>query len=85
MESPSNLVLSAATAYIDAGLSVVPTSHDKLPAIKELKPRMVRVPTREEITRDFSGNGNSVALVGGKVSRNLECLDFDFKAKYFPE
>ncbi len=84
MASPSNPTLVAAKAYIDAGLSVVPTSRDKIPTIP-WKARQSQLPTVEDIKREFSGNGNSVALVAGKVSRNLECIDFDFKAAYLDE
>ena len=77
MTSPSNLTLDAAKAYVDAGISVLPTSHDKIPTIK-WKPRTAKIPTSGDVERDFSGNGHSVAIIGGAVSGNLECIDFDF-------
>jgi putative DNA primase/helicase len=74
--------LDAALAYLRAGLSVVPIKADgsKRPPIpwKEFESRLA---TEAEL-REWYGNGKGwgVGIVAGKVSGNLEHLDFDKEA-----
>jgi putative DNA primase/helicase len=45
-------------------------------------PYKQRMPSEAEIDRWFRGtNGPGVGVIGGKVSRNLECIDFDTDAE----
>jgi hypothetical protein len=85
MTTPSNNTLSAALAYIDAGLSILPTAKDKLPALKAWKDRQTSIPAKDIIKREFSGNGNCVAIICGKVSGNTETLDFDQQGKCYDQ
>lgn len=82
------LALQAATAYIKAGLSVVPIRTDGTKALAlqagERKTYEERLANESEIARWFGPHG--VAVLGGKVSGNLVCIDFDFKAEeFFPK
>ena len=83
-------VLSAAQAYVQAGISIIPCGSDKRPMFGLLKSAdgkarwnqyQKRLPTREELSAWFSlGEGaSSLAAVCGQVSRGLEVLDFDRK------
>jgi hypothetical protein len=77
----------AAQTYIRAGLCPIPIRADgsKAPALREWTSYQTRLPTEEEIANLFSGHVG-VAIVGGAVSGNLECLDFDTDAdRIFPE
>lgn len=82
--SDLNTVQQAAIAYINVGLSVLPTRQDKIPAVKGWKSRMATIPTENTIRNEFK-NGDCVAIVCGKVSGNLECIDFDFGGKRFSQ
>ena len=77
-----NATQQAALAYIRAGLSILPTGKDKIPVIKSWKSRMVTIPAESTIRTDFK-NGACLAIVGGQVSGNVECLDFDFEGRLF--
>lgn len=82
------LAWHAATAYVSAGLSVVPIRVDGSKALAlqagERKTYEERLATADEIAKWF---GNSVpfgvAVLGGKVSGNLCCIDFDHAADVF--
>ncbi len=90
-------LLTAATAYVEGGLSVIPV-HEKLPAASALPTRwddkqgraiptwkdyQERVPTPNEI-REWCENPDvtGIAGVGGSVSGNLCVLDFDVPSFY---
>lgn len=82
------LALQAATAYIKAGLSVVPIRADGSKALAlqagERKTYEERLADEAELAKWFGPHG--VAVLGGKVSGNLVCIDFDFKAEeFFPK
>ena len=72
-------ILSIAKNYVGAGLSVIPIRADgtKKP-LGRWKNRQKKAPTDEELRRDFGGlQSVGIAIVAGKVSGNLEILDFD--------
>jgi putative DNA primase/helicase len=73
--------LVAALAYEAAGLSVIPIRPDgsKAPALAGWKQCQDRRFTPEELRRLFAGRVG-VAVIGGRVSGNLETIDFDREA-----
>ena len=81
-------VLSAAQAYVQAGISIIPCGSDKRPMFGLLKSEdgkarwnqyQKRLPTREELSAWFSreGGANNLGVVCGNISGGLEALDFD--------
>jgi putative DNA primase/helicase len=71
--------LQAARAYLNAGLSVVPIRPDgsKRP-VGEWEIYQRRVATEAELQKWWgNGSGYGVGVVAGRVSQNLEHLDFD--------
>ena len=73
-------VQQAARLYRDAGLSVVPIRGDGSKQAKfAWKPFQRNLPNDSDLQR-FNDGG--IAVVGGKVSGNLEIVDFDHKPKY---
>jgi hypothetical protein len=78
----NNVTLHAAKWYVQAGLSVIPVRPDgsKAPAVTTWEPFQERLPTQDELHRWFAAGRRGVAIVGGIVSGNLECIDFDHDA-----
>ena len=76
----NNLALTAAS-YIHAGLSAIPTTADKRPACA-WKAFTERRMSDREIEVNFA-RAEGVGIVCGKVSGNLELLDFDDKGSAF--
>ncbi|MCR5413636.1 MAG: bifunctional DNA primase/polymerase [Kiritimatiellae bacterium] len=71
-----------ASSYLDAGLGAIPMTGGKRPAVgwgKYMKNRM----DRKEAEIRFKSCGG-IGIVAGKVSGNLEVLDFDDKGSAFP-
>jgi hypothetical protein len=80
-----NLSREAAEAYRAAGFSIIPIRLDggKSPALDTWKVFQQRQPTPEEFERMFPPDqARGIALVGGKVSRNVETMDFETTAIY---
>lgn len=83
-------MIEAINTFIELGLSVIPT----LPADHPVRPKrpasswkqyQTQIATLREIRQLFpAGNGYSVALVAGKVSGNLEVIDFDAPELFQP-
>lgn len=75
----------AAETYINAGLSVVPIRTDGSKALAlqagERKTYEERLATTAELEKWFGPHG--VAVLGGKVSGNLCCIDFDHDAQTY--
>ncbi len=87
-KDPTALV--AARAYVKAGLSVIPVKGDasKQPALRqgERKRYEENLATEDELRGWFGKSNLGIAILGGKISGNLECLDFDDHAlENFPE
>lgn len=76
-----NEILKAALSYVDAGLSILPAGKDKRPTVTEWTSFMKQIPSHDKVKVLFSKNSTNIAAVGGKVSGNLEILDFDFMAE----
>lgn len=85
------LAQQAANAYIRAGLSVVPIRADGSKALAlaagERKTYESRLATEAEINQWFGGSAPlGIAILGGAISGNLCCIDFDYKAEInFPK
>ena len=70
-------LIAQAKEYISLGYSVLPIDIKlKKPAIESWKRLQSFCLTNEEVDRAFDGETN-IAIIFGKVSGNLECLDFD--------
>jgi len=66
----------------ESGFSVIPIKYDgsKAPAVL-WKPYQQRIATPKEL-KQWSGNGYGIGIVAGKVSGNLEVIDFDDPAAF---
>lgn len=87
----ANVTHATAKRYTSGGISVIPTAQNKLPAGWKLprdpdddtkgtwKPYQERLPSDSELFQWFGDNPPraGIACVHGKVSGNLETLDFD--------
>jgi putative DNA primase/helicase len=76
-------VLRASRAYLDAGISFIPVKRDgtKAPDLGSWDPCKERLPTEAERLGWFDRpDPPGIATVGGRVSGNLEQLDFDVGA-----
>jgi len=73
----------AAHRYLDAELSVLPARKDaKFVSLKEWKPYQKRRPIHDEID-SLIDTGDSLCVICGAVSGNLEMIDFDLEAELF--
>lgn len=85
-------ILESALSFIHAGLSVLPCQlPDKSPCTRLLpegkwKPFQSQIATEAKVTMWFGMGDPTVAIgiIGGKVSGNLEIIDFDDPAKAKP-
>lgn len=76
--------IAEALAYLDAGLSVLPARRaEKRPAVGSWKTWGGRLPSEYEVKAWFGNRPDAVCIVTGKVSGNLECLDFDNHGELF--
>ncbi len=71
----NNIIMKAAAAYAHGGLSVIPTLPDKRPAC-QWKIYTERIMSDREIEVNFRF-ASGIGIACGKVSGNLELLDFD--------
>ena len=72
-----NSLLEQAQRFTASGVSVIPIKSDgsKSPAVL-WKRYQSQIATPEELQGWFQ-NGRGIGIIGGKVSGNLEILDFD--------
>ncbi len=80
------LILKAALSYKDKGLSIIPvTQKRKTPIISKWKRCQKEIPPKNIIKKWFSQQYSDlcVAIVCGKVSGNVEVLDFDVRGELF--
>jgi replicative DNA helicase len=70
-------IKTKALEYLEAGLSVIPTTADKIPAINSWKKYQTETIKTEEIDSLFNSPG--LGIICGAVSGNLEVIDVDIK------
>ncbi|HYG77026.1 MAG TPA: DUF3987 domain-containing protein [Planctomycetota bacterium] len=75
-------IKDAALAYLRAGLSIVPAGHNKRPRIK-WGIYQKQLPTETEVEQWFSQPDTHIAIINGKVSGNLNTIDFDNKGELY--
>jgi hypothetical protein len=78
----SNSILQAAIDYRKAGLSTIPTLPETKQPTVPWKDFQDRKPTEDELCEMFK-KAKALGIVTGKVSGNMEILDFDNKAELF--
>ena len=67
-----------AMRYLRSGLAVLPANKaQKRPCLPQWSEFQTRLPTEEEVRRWFAEPREAQCLVCGKVSGNLEVIDFD--------
>lgn len=71
-----------AIKYLENGLSVIPTDKNKIPTIRSWKPYQQNRPTIDDVVKWWKTDENSLAIICGKVSKNLEIIDFDEKYNF---
>ncbi|SMP82017.1 Bifunctional DNA primase/polymerase, N-terminal [Desulfonatronum zhilinae] len=77
------LIRNAAVQYVQAGLSVIQTDlKSKQPVGTWKRYQSERMNPRHIMQQAHTWK--AIGLVCGQVSGNLECLDFDHKAAWFP-
>jgi hypothetical protein len=76
-------ILDLAGKYAEAGLSVIPIRADgsKAPAIQSWQPFQREIAGPDELREMFS-NACGIGIITGRVSGNLEVLDFDADGFY---
>lgn len=67
-----------AKSYVNAGLSVIPTSERKSPIV-DWKIYQSRLPTHDELGKWDNMHPYGIGVVTGAVSGNLVCFDMDLK------
>ncbi len=71
---------SVATSLTAAGISVLPVTSEKRPALRRWKDFQSQIPTTAELNDWFSAqNPHGVGIICGKVSGGLEVIDLDSK------
>ncbi|MDA8159501.1 MAG: DUF3987 domain-containing protein [Desulfobacteraceae bacterium] len=76
-------LIEVATTCIEHGFSVIPVRDDKKPAIREWGSYQAAPMMQADVQRHFA-RADRLALIGGRVSGNLECIDFDDPETYAP-
>lgn len=73
-------LIDKAKEYLKAGLSVIPTKEDKLPALATWKPYQATRLKEEEVDKLFTGaNVKGLGIICGAISGGLEVIDVDTK------
>ena len=80
----ARITIETAESYRAAGLACLPaTKSRKRPSIGGWKTWQTRLPTAVEVKAWFSNPHDAICVVSGKVSGNLECMDFDNHGELF--
>jgi hypothetical protein len=77
------LLNQAASAFIQAGLSVLAVKRQDKAPVGPWKQYQTRRATPQEFAAGLEAGADAIALVCGAVSGNLEMLDFDLKGEAF--
>lgn len=78
--------MKEARQYLAAGLSVLPADRErKHPAIPSWKEFQTRLPMEREVDSWFRASDGAVCVICGKVSGNVEVIDFDNHGELFPK
>lgn len=81
-----SIEVKIAESYLASKLSILPAVREKkCPAVGKWKTWQERLPTEIEARAWFANCHDAVCLVCGKVSGNLEILDFDHHGELFPK
>ncbi|MCO6455491.1 MAG: DUF3987 domain-containing protein [Pirellulaceae bacterium] len=76
-------MIDTATAYLRAGLCVLPAIlAEKRPALAGWKQYQRHLPTERQVSSWFAGD-QPVCVLAGAVSANLEMIDFDHEGELF--
>lgn len=75
-----NVILIQADALLYAGISILPVKNDKTPALPTWTQLQTNAMQNEEADVVFK-TAYGVGAICGKVSENLECIDFDAHGK----
>lgn len=67
-----------AIKYLQAGLSITPTAKTKRPTVASWHAWQTKAMSEAEAKQHFNDD-TFIAIIGGKVSGNLECIDVDCK------
>lgn len=71
---------SFAKKFLEVGVNVLPTKvNEKYPKVKSWKRYQAQFISDKEIENLFSNEIDGIGVVCGKISGNLECIDFDNK------
>ncbi len=76
---PPKSITDTALSYMKSGLSVIPTSVNKIPTLKSWKHLQTNKPHLNEVTSWWPDNTGSIGIICGQISGNLEVIDFDEK------
>ena len=77
--------IEIARNYLQAGLAVLPADKvRKCPVLSGWKRYQEQLPSDSEVHAWFSNHHNALCIVCGKVSGNLEVIDFDNQGELFP-
>lgn len=84
--SANDTLRASALAAHEAGLCVLPAKRDgddKRVALRSWKAYQERLPSHEEVDRWFRNHAGAMCIVCGKVSGNIEMIDFDLSGEAF--
>ncbi len=83
-QTPTAVSCDTANEYLKAGLSVLPASRcDKCPTLGSWTEYQHRRPNEKELENWFARRPDALCVVCGKVSGNLEVIDFDNGGELF--
>jgi hypothetical protein len=74
------LLLEKALEYQKADLSIIPTKKSKQPPLKHWKPYQEKPASPEQLAKWFPRH-QCIAIICGKISGNIELIDFDYDEK----
>jgi archaellum biogenesis ATPase FlaH len=70
-------LLDAAQRFLEAGISIIPARKSKQPPLKHWKPYQEKPASPEQLAKWFPRH-QCIAIICGKVSGNIELIDFDY-------